>query len=247
MGGLSSEPAVSAQFAVELDSLIANWANSAEWRTTPVGYQAPAPFGGGDYAGLPLAATSPGLHLMPQAAVLGGGYAELKQSVSDGLILQSDRKATDAKAAYGESRRWRDGAVNHPPHYRLRHIDIAYSWPYPDGIHFKTRGYAGKQTSQTRENHSGAIQPASALGMEMKAMQRATNQQYSNTSRAACESRRWRDGELPPKFRLPREQVGFELNYLFTAARGLVRSRRWRDGGEVGLGAANEGMWRRVA
>ncbi len=61
------------QFDAALDSLIQNWANTSDWSTTPVGYQAPTLFSGSDYSGLPIAETSPGLHLMQAPSVLGGG------------------------------------------------------------------------------------------------------------------------------------------------------------------------------
>ncbi len=61
------------QFDAALDSLIQNWANTSDWSTTPVGYQVPTLFSGSGYSGLPIAKTSPGLHLMQAPSVLGGG------------------------------------------------------------------------------------------------------------------------------------------------------------------------------
>ncbi len=61
------------QFDAALDTLIQNWANTSDWSTTPVGYQAPTLFSGSGYSGLPIAKTSPGLHLMNAPAILGGG------------------------------------------------------------------------------------------------------------------------------------------------------------------------------
>lgn len=61
------------QFEAELETLIRNWANTSDWSTTPVDYQAPTLFSDGDFSGLPIAETSPGLHLMQAPAILGGG------------------------------------------------------------------------------------------------------------------------------------------------------------------------------
>jgi hypothetical protein len=160
-----------------------------------------------------------------QLALLEQSYTELKQSIGDGLVLQTrlkgymdaialqidangikldfagveallaNRQATDAKAVSRESRRWRDAAAGHPAHYRFRHIDMACLRSYPDGIHFKTCGHAGKQTSRTRESHSGAIRPAPALGMETNAMQRTAARKHPGARNATSESRRWRVGD----------------------------------------------------
>jgi Ca2+-binding RTX toxin-like protein len=77
------------QYAAALDSLILNWANTSDWQTTPVGFQAPTLLSGGNYSGLPIAQTSPGLHLMQAPAILGGGqvpYAIIYQP--DGITKE---------------------------------------------------------------------------------------------------------------------------------------------------------------
>jgi len=158
------------QFDAELETLIQNWANTSDWSTTPVGFQVPAQFGGGSFSGLPLAETSPGLHLMRAPAILGG------EMVPYAIIYQPD--GITKEQLWGAYRIPLDGNAPPLPEKYLRAVYLIETLERYNGLTFID---FDPETGAITSGTGRAIPPEQAGGGSAR----------NDTS----ETRRWQGGE----------------------------------------------------